>query len=140
MARMLAGALLLATVLIGSPAHAENGCQKIATGLPGGGACRYTATGPGVFAVSTISGFRVQYLRPGTTTWKTVDALVAVPNQPHSGVIAKVGEIPTLEGDLVEVSIGTASLTTPGCPQSPPCNTTLRWQDGFIAGNDVPSP
>lgn len=136
MARILAGALLLSTILIGSPAQAA-GCQKVATGLPGGGACRYTATGPGVFAVATTSGYRVQYLRPGTTVWKTVAAQVAVPNQPQTGIAVTAGEIPSLPGDLVEVSIGTASSTTPGCPQAPPCYTTLSYQDGFIMGNDV---
>lgn len=129
-ARMLVGALLLSTLIAGTPAQAA-GCQKVATGLPGGGACRYTATGPGVFAVATTSGFRVQYLRAGNIAWTTVDAQVAVPNQPQSGVAIKVGEIPSVEGDLVEVSIGTATIYDGNT------GTTIRYQDGVIAGNDA---
>jgi hypothetical protein len=133
MTRITVAALLLSTLTIGAPAHAANGCQKIATGLPGsgGGACRYTAAGPGVFAVATASGFRVQYLRPGAEQWVTVAAQVAIPNQPHTGVAVRTGEIPSIAGDLVEVSIGTAQVTEPNTGQ------TLRWMDGVIAGNDL---
>lgn len=132
MARILAGALLLSTLAVGAPAQAANGCQKIATGLPGGGACRYTATGPGVFTVATTSGFRVQYLRAGDTIWKTVDAQVALVNQPLTGIAVKAGEIPSIAGDLIEVSIGTGRIYEGNTGRN------IFYQDGFIAGNDIP--
>lgn len=132
MVRTMIAALLLSTMAVGAPANAANGCYKIATGLPGGGACRYTATGPGVFQVTTTSGFRVMYLRPGAEHWVTVAAQVANNNQPQTGIAVRAGEIPSINGDLVEVSIGTAQVTEPNT------GTTLRWMDGVIAGHDLP--
>lgn len=121
---------LAATVLVGVPAHAVNGCHKIATGEPsmGGGGCTYTATGPGYYTVETTSGFRISWQRG----IKTIEgpARVSVPNNAASGVWAGAGELATQNGDIVTVAIGTGSQYEPNTGR------TLRWQDGFIAGYD----
>lgn len=127
------GVVLAASLAAGAPAQAANGCQKIATGIPemGGGGCTYTASGPGVYAVATLSGFRISWQRGNVTI--SGPARVSVPNNPATGIWAATGELATLPGDIVTVAIGTASQYEGNT------NTTLRWQDGFIAGSDKPA-
>lgn len=128
--RLSIGVALAATVLVGAPAQASNGCHKVATGTPseGGGGCTYTATGPGRYTVETSSGFRISWRR-GLQTIEG-PARVSTPNSPASGVWAGAGDLATLSGDIVTIAIGTGSFYEGNT------GNTLRWQDGFIAAYD----
>lgn len=123
--RFLVAALLAATMLPGSVAHAA-GCEKIVTGAQGGD-CTYVATGPGVFRVRTVSGYRVGYWRDGV--WTTVSAKVAQYEQPLTGIAVLEGEMPSRAGDLVHLSVGVSQITTQQ-------TGTLRYQNGTIEGRD----
>lgn len=127
---LLVGALF--SVFVGaSPAPAApTSCAVTATGHPSAaGNCRYVATGPGVYAVRTLTGFRIMASADDGVSWRTVAAAVAQPNKPWTGVVVAEGQIDTRAGELVDVAIG---ITWQDLPDG-----KLRYQDGTLTAGSV---
>lgn len=120
-ARLVAGAALVGSAV--TPASAASGCSVTATGYPGTpGHCRYVADGPGRFEVRSLSGFRISVSSNDGVSWRTLVAQVAIPNQPHTGIVAAEGILQTKPGELVDVAIGVSWYDGP--------SGRLRYQDG----------
>ena len=132
--RKILALMMAAPVLFGVlPSRAMADCVIVATGLPGhSGGCRYIASGPGSYAADGISGFRIMRSPNGGASWVTLVARGASDGDPSGGITAMAGDLATLSGDLVDVSVGIGQQTV----HSPDGDHVWRYQDGsLIAGN-----
>lgn len=115
-----------------APAAAEaTSCSVTAIGAAPGN-CRYRASGPGVYEVRTISGFRIMASADEGVSWRTLVAQTAIPNQPLTGIAIREGTIATAAGDLVDVSIGITWMDT--------SQGRHRYQDGTLEASSSPDP
>lgn len=119
MRRVLISTMLAAIAAAGVPASAAPRCTAIATGATAGG-CRYTASGPGTFAVMTASGYAVTIYRG--------QQVIGVSQNP--GPAATAGEIPSISGDIVDIAI--KRMWIRDYHNQP----VLQIQDGVITANE----
>lgn len=94
MKRAVIGIVFAGLLATSVPARAAVRCSVVATGATAAG-CRYTASGPGTFAVSTASGFVVVIIRG--------QRVITVAQS--SGPMVTSGEIPSVAGDTVDIAI-----------------------------------
>lgn len=121
----LAGTVLVLAAL-GLPAQGEeepNSCSVVATGI-GRGNCRYRADGPGEYVVATTSGFIITAFHADGTA-ETLASHMGFPDRPHTSLAVQRGPLESTAGDLIDVAIGVASITTPNGP--------LAYMDGFAS-------
>lgn len=123
------GSLVAAAIVVGWPVSAgadPQGCSVVAPNPSGGGNCRYTATGPGVYSArAPIGGWRIMASSDGGQTWRTLafgrpvihDGTPGYPEPLPAWYLPDGGAIDTRFGDLVDVSMGKDFVCPPaaGC-------------------------
>jgi len=109
-------------------AAAPQGCEVTTLGNTGG-ACRYTATGPGSFEVKTLSGYRIEASDDGGKTWHALASKIARPGMLLDGFANEKGTFASKAGELISVAIAQATWDSP--------NGTIRYQDGQIKAGDA---
>jgi hypothetical protein len=126
--------LLLATLALvptaGHAAPADGGCAVVQFGLTNN--CRYISHGPGVYSVTTVSGYRIQACPAGSydmvmntcgAVWRF---LAGAPPTMTDGVSVSGGPIDTVAGEVVDVAIWIVEAPT-----------GLRYQDGAGGAHDL---
>jgi hypothetical protein len=119
MKRLLLAAAIIGVLAVSVPAHADVRCSAVATGATAAG-CRYTASGPGTFAVNTASGYVVLILRGQQVITVSQSA----------GPMVASGAIPSLPGDIVDIAI--KKMWVRDYHNSP----VVEIQDGVIAAHE----
>ncbi len=149
MARIRA-TLIAATIIAGTFAHGtaqaipagcetSTGAQAGALGFVALRNCRYVASGPGVFTAVAVSNWKIAVSRDGGTSFKTIlergERVVQILPATMGGASIyspETGTIPTLAGDIVDLSIYPEPLEpAPGGPTiSLPYAGYLEAHDG----------
>ena len=139
---MIGSVLLLALLLVPTAGHAappqDGGCATLQIGV--GNNCRYFSHGPGAYAVTTLSGFRIQACPPGSydvitgicgAQWRF---LAGAAPTPTAGARALAGPLDTVDGEVIDVSISIVEIRHPEDD-----SVVLRYQDGAITAHDLPA-
>jgi hypothetical protein len=145
--RTITAAVFVAGMFSTGAQAAPGGCevgQSVQAGALGFVAlhnCRYTASGPGAYTAVAVSNWKISISRDGGASFKTIlaggDRVVQITPATMGGASVyapNTGTIPTLAGDIVDVSIYPEPLKPVPGPGTP---TVSLPYAGFAEAHDA---